>query len=130
MEVRQGKDHLMPAPKMERVKGIEPSYPAWKAGVLPLNYTRKPENYIIDSAMCQELFSGKRQIRRKEKGGAKREERGGKKYPPGLIIPLETYKGKCYNAMRGRERPGGLFCGIEEKSEGTAKGHVPCEGHI
>ena len=24
----------------ERVKGIEPSYPAWKAGVLPLNYTR------------------------------------------------------------------------------------------
>ena len=27
--------------KLERVKGIEPSYPAWKAGVLPLNYTRK-----------------------------------------------------------------------------------------
>ena len=25
---------------MERVKGIEPSYPAWEAGVLPLNYTR------------------------------------------------------------------------------------------
>ncbi len=25
---------------MERVKGIEPSRPAWKAGVLPLNYTR------------------------------------------------------------------------------------------
>ena len=25
---------------MERVKGIGPSYPAWKAGVLPLNYTR------------------------------------------------------------------------------------------
>src|SRR5690625_5011099 len=27
--------------KMERVKGIEPSTSAWKAGVLPLNYTRK-----------------------------------------------------------------------------------------
>ena len=27
---------------VERVKGIEPSYPAWKAGVLPLNYTRVP----------------------------------------------------------------------------------------
>ena len=26
---------------MEREKGIEPSYPAWKAGVLPLNYSRK-----------------------------------------------------------------------------------------
>ena len=25
---------------MERVMGIEPTYPAWKAGVLPLNYTR------------------------------------------------------------------------------------------
>ena len=25
---------------MERVKGIEPSQPAWKAGALPLSYTR------------------------------------------------------------------------------------------
>ena len=25
---------------MERVTGIEPAWPAWKAGVLPLNYTR------------------------------------------------------------------------------------------
>jgi hypothetical protein len=25
---------------MERVRGIEPPRPAWKAGVLPLNYTR------------------------------------------------------------------------------------------
>ena len=28
---------------MERVKGIEPSYAAWEAAVLPLNYTRKEE---------------------------------------------------------------------------------------
>ena len=27
--------------EMERVKGIEPSYEAWEAAVLPLNYTRK-----------------------------------------------------------------------------------------
>ena len=26
--------------KLERVKGIEPSQPAWKAGTLPLSYTR------------------------------------------------------------------------------------------
>ena len=26
--------------KRKRVMGIEPTYPAWKAGVLPLNYTR------------------------------------------------------------------------------------------
>ena len=28
------------ARKMERVMGIEPTRPAWKAGILPLNYTR------------------------------------------------------------------------------------------
>ena len=28
--------------RMERVKGIEPSYAAWEAAVLPLNYTRAP----------------------------------------------------------------------------------------
>jgi hypothetical protein len=27
--------------KLERVKGIEPSYEAWEAAVLPLNYTRE-----------------------------------------------------------------------------------------
>ena len=26
---------------LERVKGIEPSYEAWEAAVLPLNYTRR-----------------------------------------------------------------------------------------
>ena len=26
---------------LERVKGIEPSYAAWEAAVLPLNYTRR-----------------------------------------------------------------------------------------
>src|SRR5687768_4736214 len=29
---------------MERVKGIEPSYEAWEAAVLPLNYTRTGAN--------------------------------------------------------------------------------------
>ena len=31
---------------MERVMGIEPTYPAWKAGVLPLNYTRMGRFHI------------------------------------------------------------------------------------
>ena len=30
---------------MERVKGIEPSYEAWEAAVLPLNYTRSSRDY-------------------------------------------------------------------------------------
>ena len=28
---------------LERAKGIEPSYEAWEASVLPLNYARKPD---------------------------------------------------------------------------------------
>jgi hypothetical protein len=32
---------LSPPNKLERVKGIEPSQPAWKAGALPLSYTRR-----------------------------------------------------------------------------------------
>ena len=31
---------------MERVKGIEPSRPAWKAGALPLSYTRKIKKMV------------------------------------------------------------------------------------
>ena len=42
---------------MERVAGIEPAQPAWKAGVLPLNYTR-----LIYSALSAlippRIFSG------------------------------------------------------------------------
>ena len=33
-------EHPVALARMERVKGIEPSCPAWEAGVLPLNYTR------------------------------------------------------------------------------------------
>ena len=39
--------------EMERVRGIGPPYPAWKAGILPLNYTRKPVNNTIHRAECQ-----------------------------------------------------------------------------
>ena len=41
---------------LERVKGIEPSYPAWKAGVLPLNYTRKLRKNSMKLQACQ-VFS-------------------------------------------------------------------------
>ena len=39
---------------MERVKGIEPSQPAWKAGALPLSYTR-----ILKNHLYQHNLSGK-----------------------------------------------------------------------
>ena len=41
---------------LERVKGIEPSYPAWKAGVLPLNYTRKLKKDSMKPRACQVFF--------------------------------------------------------------------------
>ena len=34
---------------LERVKGVEPSQPAWKAGALPLSYTRVDCSYISNS---------------------------------------------------------------------------------
>src|SRR5690554_7960319 len=32
---------------LERVAGIEPAQPAWKAGVLPLNYTRALQQNLL-----------------------------------------------------------------------------------
>ena len=42
--------------KMERVEGIEPSQPAWKAGALPLSYTR-PQRvlYIFSIAISSKI---------------------------------------------------------------------------
>ena len=39
--------------------GIEPTYPAWKAGVLPMNYTRKCDlvNYSKRIRLCQYVFN-------------------------------------------------------------------------
>ena len=39
--------YLFYVPIMERVKGIEPSYSAWEADVLPLNYTRTDRTWMI-----------------------------------------------------------------------------------
>ncbi len=39
MEINESRKSLK---TLERVKGIEPSYSAWKAAALPLSYTRAP----------------------------------------------------------------------------------------
>ena len=49
-------------PKVERVMGIEPTYAAWKAAILPLNYTRAPSrgnpfNLPDDQAVDKALFA-------------------------------------------------------------------------
>jgi hypothetical protein len=38
---------------MERVTGIEPAWPAWKAGALPLSYTRER---AYEVALGSEIF--------------------------------------------------------------------------
>ena len=43
--------------KKQRVNGIEPSLSAWKAEVLPLNYTRKLHLYIIKIIVICQVFS-------------------------------------------------------------------------
>jgi hypothetical protein len=48
MEINESKKSLK---TLERVKGIEPSYSAWKAAALPLSYTRaRPINYHAGQA--------------------------------------------------------------------------------
>ena len=39
---------------VERMKGVEPSCPAWEAGVLPMNYTRML--ICIDDTTLSALF--------------------------------------------------------------------------
>ena len=41
-----GVSYIQVSKRMVRALGIEPRTPAWKAGVLPLNYARKQEALI------------------------------------------------------------------------------------
>ena len=53
MENSKSNKRLKP---LERVKGIEPSYSAWKAAALPLSYTRvRPINYHATPAASTTL---------------------------------------------------------------------------
>ncbi len=79
---------------LERVKGIEPSRPAWKAGVLPLNYTRIIPN-VSHSFVAQNFI---------DLGGGGRirtfEDRSQRVYsPPHLtaLVPLHELRGYRYH---------------------------------
>ena len=43
---------------VERVTGIEPAWPAWKAGALPLSYTRVPRGGSIESRARPRILRG------------------------------------------------------------------------
>src|SRR5665647_1635220 len=59
---RKWKGGLVTAFQVERVMGIEPTQSAWKAEVLPLNYTRKLlpcttlKNFTVKFLFCLYLF--------------------------------------------------------------------------
>ena len=55
MENRRKRKALAAA--LERIMGIEPTYPAWEAGVLPMNYIRVQEYYSTSRKEMQEDFS-------------------------------------------------------------------------
>ena len=46
--------------KDKRVMGIEPTWPAWKAGTLPLSYTRNPKACYTQSMLWREQDSNLR----------------------------------------------------------------------
>ena len=55
---------------LERVEGIEPSWPAWKAGALPLSYTRENEESPLcaKTPRCQTAIrTGQRRLNSAEK---------------------------------------------------------------
>jgi hypothetical protein len=56
------------AQSLERAKGIEPSYAAWEAAVLPLNYTRKI-NYLSLFAVSVWTFVARGSLGRKVANG-------------------------------------------------------------
>jgi hypothetical protein len=39
---------------VERVTGIEPAWPAWKAGALPLSYTREAGTAVVSARFREE----------------------------------------------------------------------------
>ena len=40
--------------RVERVTGIEPAWPAWKAGALPLSYTREAGTAVVSARFREE----------------------------------------------------------------------------
>lgn len=42
--------------RRKRATGIEPAWPAWKAGTLPLSYARKADKAAVRRGICQAIF--------------------------------------------------------------------------
>src|SRR5688572_420465 len=62
-ETGRGGTSQLARSRVERVKGIEPSYAAWEAAVLPLNYTRVERRFYDVCAGRSNLRRGDSAIR-------------------------------------------------------------------
>ena len=103
------------APKLERVDGIEPTLSAWKAEVLPLNYTRTGWSFSGRVRRCQALWPIKHQRpRRVVRGTGPQPGRGW------LVWGAERH---CLGARAGLGAPKHLG-----KSREGATGMVFCVG--
>ncbi len=73
----------------KRVMGIEPTCPAWKAGVLPLNYTRKINILFAVCSQRKLLYLGKLQL---------------------STIFFINQKGACHSVKQSGRRPFKIRC--------------------
>ena len=112
----------------ERVKGIEPSCPAWEAGVLPLNYTRENEEVKVTG----ERGIVKDQLRRKAAGGFIGPSRKHSQHSTsGAIVPgADSSRSRRYLEDRSLRRSGvipvaRLVCERNHAAAGRQQTSVP-----
>src|SRR6266404_5463708 len=93
---------------LERATGIEPAWPAWKAGTLPLSYARAKNNLprCDHAAKC---FLGLRRPRRKRRAAKRRgrDEASRLQASERLLFPRPGF-GYCRNEPGGF----GFLCGL------------------
>src|SRR5690606_16502545 len=73
---------------LERVAGIEPASSAWKAEVLPLNYTREPSPACLATALAQTFRPGALLFRAEPRRDSCTALLHPGKYPPGQPVSL------------------------------------------
>ena len=86
---------------MERVKGIEPSFSAWEADVLPLNYTR---NRVLSNSLTRRSYrtNGHSAVAAIYSSFSKGFERHSQEQANGRILNAELFAGERYVGITNR----------------------------
>ena len=87
---------------MERVKGIEPSFSAWEADVLPLNYTR---NRVVSDSLTRRSYRthGHLVVATIYSSFSKGFNRHSQKQADGRILNAELFAGERYVGITNRQ---------------------------